>query len=69
MFRDAMGHFLSALRLQNSDHNSQIWSKLRSCVIRTSQFLSESSSTWSNKALDAIRFRNIDELIQLNAIK
>ncbi|KAI1697605.1 tetratricopeptide repeat domain-containing protein [Ditylenchus destructor] len=57
-YRDAIGHFLSALQLQKSPENSQIWSKLRSCVIRTGE---HSGST--DEIMDALNSRDLPRIL------
>ncbi|KAL3079027.1 hypothetical protein niasHS_014809 [Heterodera schachtii] len=57
-YKDAAAHFVTALQLQNAPENSQIWSKLRSAMIRLT-----GDDEPSTDCFDALERRQLDRIV------
>lgn len=69
-FREAIDHFINALKLQKSFNSSQIWYKLRSSIIRSTDLLPNNSTTNNNNLkmknlIDALDTKNLEKICTL----
>jgi len=62
-YNDATVNFLAALKIQNTPETSQIWSKLRSSIIRTEYHDSDVS------IMGCLNSQNLDKLLEIFDIK